>query len=431
MMDRRTFSTAVLACAAATLVSVGAMASPTPRPVPTRAPTPTPSSSRIPASFFGVHENHFFSQNEPWPAGPGGSRTIGSMRTWDMDSLNGWFQIETSRGVYTWTKLDKLIQAAQANGSDIIYTFGWTPRWAIGSARCQNSKLSYGGKGCSNPPANLTYWDEFVRAIATHAKGKIAAYEIWNEPNIRYHGVGVFWTGDVQTLLTMTRHAYNIIKAIDPAAKITTPSPAIGSCSKGQNKDASCWMNDFLNLGGGAYVDVISFHGYVSSATAFTTLANEMASVRNSHNLSSKPLWDTESSSGVIATPDYVGQFELLHVFSPVSRHYWYSWDNGSFGTMWSPSSGLNSGGVAYAQIYNWVVGSTPTQSSCTVSNNTYTCGLTLANGSPALAVWNSAGNATFTVPEQYGHYRDLSGNTVTISNNKVAIGPSAILLVP
>ena len=387
------------------------------------AQTPTP------ASFFGGHEHRLITQNEAWPAGPGSTPIIGSMRTWDMESLNGWYQIETARGVYNWTNLDNLINQAQQHGADIVYTFGWTPSWAV-SGTCHYAS----GAGCADPPASMTYWDEFLTALATHAKGKIGTYEVWNEPNvIDGSGVGLFWNGDVPTLVTMTQHAQSIIKGIDPAAKITTPTPSTGKCSTASYVHPGCWLNDFFNSGGGAYVDVITFHGYTGSQGnpgAITTIADEIVTTMNAHGQTGKPMWDTESSQCSGSTsPDFVGQFELLHVFSPISRHYWYAWDDGSCGPLWSPSGGLNGGGVAFAQVYNWIVGSTKTQSTCSISGTLYTCSLALANGDLGLALWNTAGSSSYTPPVAYTQYKDLSGNTHAVSG-AVTIGVAPVLFV-
>ena len=45
---------------------------------------------------------------------------------------------------------------------------------------------------------------------------------------------------------------------------------------------------------------------------------------------------------------------------------------------------------TAYVQTENWMIRSTMT-GACTPSGTVYTCGLTLANGKQALAVWDTA----------------------------------------
>ena len=61
----------------------------------------------------------------------------------------------------------------------------------------------------------------------------------------------------MQTLLTMAQHAYQIIKSINPAAQVITPTV---SASGGPS-----WLDAYLAGGGGEYADIIS-----SMATAIT-----------------------------------------------------------------------------------------------------------------------------------------------------------------
>jgi putative glycosyl hydrolase len=190
------------------------------------------------------------------------------------------------------------------------------------------------------------------------------------------------------------------------------------------------WLQDFFNAGGGNYVDIVAFHGYPGSGNdpaKIVTFANEI----NNNVANSKPLWDTESSQcNSSTTASFVGQFELLHVFSAVDRHYWYAWDDGSCGPLWS--STLNAGGIAFAQVYNWTVGSAKSQSSCTVSGSVYTCDLTRQNGTRARAVWNTAGSSAYAITAgTWTDYKDLSGNTNSIASNanSVSISTAPILL--
>jgi hypothetical protein len=58
-----------------------------------------------------------------------------------------------------------------------------------------------------------------VTAIASHAGTRITYWELWNEPQDPE-----YYCGDMQTLLTMAQHAYGIIKSINPAAQVITPT---------------------------------------------------------------------------------------------------------------------------------------------------------------------------------------------------------------
>ena len=59
----------------------------------------------------------------------------------------------------------------------------------------------------------MQYWDEFIRAVISHAAGKIRLWETWNEPQ---SPDSVFYCGDVSTMVELQRRAYEIIKATRP-----------------------------------------------------------------------------------------------------------------------------------------------------------------------------------------------------------------------
>jgi len=95
---------------------------------------------------------------------------------------------------------------------------------------------------------------------------------------------------------------------------------------------------------------------------------------------------------------------------------------------MWNNTTLKNS--TAYVQVYNWLVGATMTRQCAGDSSNTWTCPITRVNGYQGLAVWNTVGTVSYTVPSGMIRYRDLSGNVVaTTAGARINIGTSPILL--
>jgi len=99
-----------------------------------------------------------------------------------------------------------------------------TPSWAssVRTSRADEERIAAG------PPANLEDWRHFVDRIASRYKGRIEAYEVWNEPNWHH-----FYTGDIQTVVEMTRIAAESIHAIDPGALVVSPSAPVSTDSSG------------------------------------------------------------------------------------------------------------------------------------------------------------------------------------------------------
>ena len=75
-------------------------------------------------------------------------------------------------GSYNWTGYDEAIQGAVDHGWDVLLTVsGPVPRWATNGARDTVTRPS---------PREF---QRFVSAVATHYRGKVRTYSVWNEPN--------------------------------------------------------------------------------------------------------------------------------------------------------------------------------------------------------------------------------------------------------
>src|SRR5712692_6863608 len=89
----------------------------------------------------------------------------------------------------------------------IIARIDQQPTWAAANSPGVNS----------TPPANMQVFGTFLSAMAQRYKGKIAAYQIWDEPNLWYE-----WGGkgnvNASAYVGMLKVAYAAIKAADPQA---------------------------------------------------------------------------------------------------------------------------------------------------------------------------------------------------------------------
>jgi hypothetical protein len=393
----------------------------------------TPGS--VPSTLFGMHVSvNTFTGKDPWPAVP-----FGTLRMWDTGTQ--WMEMNKAPGVFDFSQLDEVLAMAAANNAtDILFTLAGTPEWAATVKGDTSCKYRQNGPGFCQPPVDLNadgsgsdqHWEDFVTAVATHAAGRIRYWEVWNEPSDHTQ-----WKGTVAQLARMASDAGRIIKSIDPAALIVSPAPVTGDYT---------FMWQFLNLGGASAVDVLALHGYVSEGQPPESVLSNISGIRMAaaeSGVSSKPVWDTEGSWGRnVNLPDPDGQaaflarFYLLKQGAGISRFWWYAWDNTSAGTLWSPS-GIHPAGVAYQQVYNWIVGST-SAGPCSQNGAVWTCTLTRAPGYRATAVWDasqtcSAGvctTSTYIVPAGYIRFRDLTGqSTPATAGAPIHIGARPILL--
>ena len=119
-----------------------------------------------------------------------------------------WDWVEPSRDTWTWTCMDRVIDAERAGGLEILGLLDYSAGWAVGEDRA-----------VSPTPPPLDRWANYVRHTAEHYRGKVSAWEVWNEPNLPY-----FWAGSKAQYADLLRVTYDTIKAVDPSALVLAPA---------------------------------------------------------------------------------------------------------------------------------------------------------------------------------------------------------------
>ena len=269
------------------------------------------AGKRIPATYFGIHVgalapttiwgDYDANAKNNYKQVPIPELKQGLIRLWDSNGCS-WRNIERTRHVFSWDRLDNAITLAKAAGLKIIYTLGCGPDWAT-TLPGQKAGLYVGYN--PHPPSDIQYWIDWCTAVATRYKNSGIVYEIWNEVNDQTYGpteVGSGYAGTLAKLLELARVAKETIKAIDPTAKFTTPNFTTdeGMISAVEGKLS---LDTYLAAGGGAYADIISIHGYNTSAPwmwpeGVITHGKRIHDIFKSHNLDSMPVWNTEWGYG-------------------------------------------------------------------------------------------------------------------------------------
>lgn len=106
-----------------------------------------------------------------------------------------------------------------------------------------------------NSSFTLTDWNNTVKK-AQQTYPTIHVWEIWNEPTLSKYQLG-YMDGTPQHYLVLLQSAYSILKTGDPAAIVL----GIGGAQFGVSKDRNFTASVFY-LGGGNYMDGLSFHAY-------------------------------------------------------------------------------------------------------------------------------------------------------------------------
>src|SRR5204863_316379 len=107
------------------------------------------------------------------------------------------------------SRMDNLVNIARNRGLNILVTFYGTPGWANG------------GRGPTYPPTNPMTFGRITKWMAQHFASRVAAWEVWNEPN---HTSS--WNGTVLQYVTLLKQAYAGYKAGDPNALVVLGGPA-------------------------------------------------------------------------------------------------------------------------------------------------------------------------------------------------------------
>jgi len=376
-----------------------------------------PSQQIIPQSLFGMHI-HRANSTTPWPSIP-----IGEWRLWD--AYVTWPYLEPHKGQFRFDTLDAYVSLARQHNTGVLLPLGLSPAWA--SARPLEKSVYQPGSAAE--PKDLQDWRNFVRTVATRYRGKINAYEIWNEPNLPQ-----FCSASVDQILLLTREAAQIIHEVDPTALVVSPS---ATESKGL-----AWLSEFLSKGGGQYVDVIGYHLYVNPQPpeAMVPLVQQIRQLMANNGQAAKPIWNTEAnwfSPKPFPSEDsaaaYLARSYILNWAAGVQRLYWYAWDNHAVlvATTQQDSQTLTPAGRAYASVYQWLVGAR--MDGCQQdTNHTFVCQLH-RDGSPQWIVWNPDGVRSFDLPASWhvGSITPLLDQSHALTGGTANIGPSPVLLTP
>jgi hypothetical protein len=376
-----------------------------------------PSSQPVPSSFFGMHIHNLVAPSRtglytPWP-----NVSVPAWRLWD--SQVAWPDIEPSKGQWRFDLLDKYLTLAEAHHTQVLLPLAVTPHWASGQP---DVKSGWQQPGLTAEPKELEDWRVYVRQVATHCKGRVHAYEIWNEPNLKQ-----YWIGTTEQLVALTSEAHDVIKEIDPTALIVSPSATTSS--------GVGWLAEFLAKGGSRYIDVIGYHFYVSSQQPeyMLGLIQRVKQTMSNNGAADKPLWCTEvgwSEPKPFPSDDlaaaYLARVYILSWASGVERLFWYAWDNHtgiSLETTTQDNRTPKPAGLAYGIIQQWLSGAK--MDWCErAGDDTWSCQLD-RNGTPQWIVWNQSKATAFKVPPSWhvigatqliGQFQPLRGATIGIT---------------
>ncbi len=160
-----------------------------------------------------------------------------------------WRYIEgNAKGRFEWGEPDRIVQAISDAGLKLVARVDNQPRWA-------RSDQVFPGSG---PPDRLEDWAEFLSALATRYRGRIHAYELWNEPNLARE-----WgqrKPDPRQYLQLLKAGYQAIKQADPSALVISAGLSPTTDQSDQAMPDILFLRELYQQGASAYFDVLGVH---------------------------------------------------------------------------------------------------------------------------------------------------------------------------
>lgn len=428
----------------------------------------------VPAQYFGSHAMHMPNIKSAFEEG-----RAGSLRIWDSEGSQ-WNTVQPTRPKggkrkYAWDALDARADIAREHEGDLLMVLGgYAPAWASLDEGDPDEwpRDSLACFRCDEHPKRLEDWKNWVTDVVTRYKGSpIRYWEIWNEPHFGpKHSwcadqrdcitkLGSGFRGTPEQLLILQDEAAQIIKRVDPTAKVVSAGVSL------YHRD---YLDYFLRIGGGKTADVISYHLYVEGLPE--QLMSHILAIRalmGDHGVADKPLWNTETAIMGINPesdpawraakaakqnlpsvrelgPAYLARSLIVSWASGMGRHYHYAWDDHH---RW-PSSptetargtnlaiGVNDAGQAYRQVVSWMTGKRMVAMETGAGGGLWQATLQDANGKLSYIAWHPARTSANAWPlKNGGNVRkmcDLGGACRTLaSDSTVSVDFRPVYLTP
>jgi GH35 family endo-1,4-beta-xylanase len=251
------------------------------------------------------------------------------VRLWDCGVT--WKDIHLGPNQYDWSRLDHLVDLY--SDRKIVYVAAATPRWLAKDPNAPHF-APWLGPGTNSLPNSVDEWNKFIWNLATRYRGKIDAYEIWNEPQLADF-MYPYTLGNRNLLAEMARRAYSTIKSIDSSVTVLAPSVLPRSSSGGMKRGIK--MLYALKRKGWP-VDGVACHIYPAIGDGVFEWRSLYREVFLSCEKTKAPgqIWVTETNFNLLGDiPSESRSRQLIRLLRSTPgidkmMIFWYSWDQSS-----------------------------------------------------------------------------------------------------
>jgi hypothetical protein len=391
-----------------------------------------PEGTPIRAALFGTHVGSLAAGGQPLPP------RAGAIRLWDAGVT--WREIEPVQGQVNWALLDSAVTQAESTGAEqIVWVHGSTPTWA---ALDPEAPGLY-GPGTTSAPDVEAYLS-ILRQVAERYRGRITAYQVWNEANIK-----IFYRGTPESLAELTLGAQQVLDEVDPDALLVGASTTVR-----REGPVKAWYGQYADALAerGWPVDAMAVHLYPLADQGVGTRAAYIRTMRQwlAERGWTGPLWDTEVNFGdrrdfapekvVVGQSRAAGWVARTYIDSlalGIDEVYWYSWNDHILGIdQVDPQTGaVLPAGQAYLTVQDWLVGGywqgcsgelmEPTGEAGALT----TCAVTTADGRKGQILFSHGGATTVAAPEGAQEVCLVDGTCSPLSGDLLPVGATPILV--
>jgi hypothetical protein len=220
-----------------------------------------PVSCTVPEDFFGISPDRSPLNKEDFEL----LDDFGAV--WIRTTVR-WSGVEREEGVWDFDRWDTYVEKAKAAGKKIIFILGFDNGWLYRDHK-EHRDLS---------DREIPYFLKYVEQMVTRYRGRVDAFEIWNEPNL------FFWYGSDKHFYALSGAAAKRIKELDPDVTVLA-----GSTFRSDRN----FLRGMFEAGAFEDTDGISFHPYSSDALHTVKQVDKLRKIVAEFNYD-KPIWITE-----------------------------------------------------------------------------------------------------------------------------------------
>ncbi len=166
-----------------------------------------------------------------------------------------WKEIEHAPGEWNFSRADEILGEIERRDLKLVVRLSDAPDWVYPSLRDANVPDLI---DAPPDPEFMQAWAGYCGAVATRYPGRIAAYQIWNEPNLAREWGGN--TPNAAEYVNLLRVCSEAIRAADPnAILISAGLSPTGTCCEMAIPDDQ-YLQAMYEAGFQRYVDVVGMH---------------------------------------------------------------------------------------------------------------------------------------------------------------------------